>query len=493
MATFFGYEFKKAKAKELESFAPASNDDGSIVYTNFGSHISYAVDLDLNNLRDEGDLIQRYREISFYSEVDAGIDEIVNESIVYDDQEQSIKVDFVDDFNKKYSESTKKVIVEEFNNILRLLNFGTAGSEIFRRWYIDGRYPIHKIVDEKKLKDGIKEIRWIDPVKIRKIVEYKKTKSQTSGLEVIVDKNEYFIYNEKGFKQGERQGVKIAKDAVTWHTSGLVDATTGQVYSYLHKAIRPTNQLRMMEDASIIYTLSRAPERRIFYIDTGDLPRSKAEEYIKQVMARYRNKQVYDAATGKIKDDKKHMSMLEDFWLPRTNGKGTEVTTLPSSGQLITVDMIELFKNKLFQSLNVPLSRLQPQQTFNLGRANEVTRDEIKFAKFVGKLRKRFNFLFLDLLRTQLILKGITTSEEWDEIKEYLVFNYVQDNQYQELKETEIMRERLQTIQQMTPYIGQLFSLQYINKKILQLTDDEIKEMQSQIAKEPKPDPEAQQ
>lgn len=489
--SLFGFEFKrKEEQKNIESFVPPDIEDGSVVVTQFGSHISYSVDIDQNSFKFDSDLIQRYREISNYAEVDIGIDEIVNEAIVYTDTEQSVNIDFDSEFTKKYSENTKATIEEEFRNILKLLNFSVEGNDIFRRWYIDGRLPYHKIIDSKNTKDGIKELRYIDPTKLKKVVEIKKTKN-AAGIEIIEGKDEYFVYNEKGFTQGEKVGVKIAKDSICWITSGLYEPTSGTIQSYLHKAIRPTNQLKMMEDATIIYTLARAPERRIFYIDTSDMTRTKAEEYIRQVMARYRNKQVYDAATGNVKDDKKHMSMLEDFWLPRkSNGRGTEVSTLPGGQGLVSPELLDLFKNKLFQSLNVPLSRLQQGATFNIGRSNEITRDEIKFSKFVDKLRKRFNFLFLDLLKTQLILKGITNIEDWEEIQNHIYFNYNKDNIFSELKDSELIRERINTLMQIQPFIGTYFSQRYVMKDILRMTDSEIDEMQKEIAKEPKPEKE---
>jgi len=490
--TLFGFEIKKKGDKMPPSIVPPNMDDGSAIINNGSIHVAYSLDVDSNNIKNDAELINKYRELSMVPEVDMAIDEIVNEAIVYEDFQSAVKIDFSDKFSEKYSQQTQEVIEEEFENVLQMLSFNTDGHSIFRQFYIDGRAAAHKVVDEKSTKKGIKEVRWIDTTKIKKISEIKKEKTP-QGVEVIKEVNEYFVYSEKGFNGDAKQGVKIAKDAIIWLTSGLIDHSTNNVLSYLHKGLRTANQLKMLEDALVIYRVTRAPERRIFYIDTGDMPRTKAEEYIKQVMSRYRNKQVYDAKTGELKDDKKHMSMLEDFWLPRANGKGTEVTTLPGGQTLGQIEDVEYFKTKLYQSLNVPITRLQAGNQFNIGRSNEISRDEIKFSKFVDKLRKRFNMLFLDLLKTQLILKGISTIDDWEEIKDHIYFNYTQDNVFSELKDSEIMTQRLQNLQLIQPYIGSFFSRKYVMKNILRLTDSEIDGMQDEIENEPTPGELAQQ
>jgi hypothetical protein len=379
-----------------------------------------------------------------------------------------------------------------------LLGFNIKGFDIFRRWYVDGRIYYQKIIDEKNPKRGIIELRQIDPRKIRKVREIKKDKDQKSGVDLIKSIEEFFIYNEKGINYqpnystattGANQGIKISLDSISYIPSGLNDSEKNVVLSYLHKAIKPVNQLKMMEDALVIYRLARAPERRIFYIDVGNLPKLKAEQYLKDIMARYRNKIVYDSATGEIRDDRKFMSMLEDFWLPRREGgRGTEITTLPGGENLGQIDDINYFQNKLYQALNVPLSRMQPQQGISFGRATEITRDELKFAKFVGRLRKKFSMLFNDILKTQLILTGVITEQDWVELKEHIQYKFAQDQYFEEMKEAENLRNRIDLVNQMQPFVGTYFSKAYIMKSVLRFTDEEIETMESQIESEPAPE-----
>ncbi|UTS52005.1 portal (connector) protein [Synechococcus phage BUCT-ZZ01] len=486
----FGFEIKKSGTKELESFVPPNAEDGAYVTTASGTHYAYSLDIDQSSLKNEKELIESYRMLSMNGEIDQAIDEVVNEAIVYEEDDQSVKLDFTDEFSDKYSEKTKQIIISEFDNVLKLLDFNSEGSELFRRWYVDGRIALHKIIDNDKTKEGIKEIRFVDPIKLKKVVEIKKEKNP-QGVEIIKGKDEYFVYNDKGFTGNEKQGIKIAKDSITWVTSGLLDYNTNAVLSYLHNALRPANQLRMVEDSSVIYRLARAPEKRVFYIDTGDMGRTKGEEYMKQVMARYSNKQVYDAKTGSVKDNKHHLSIMEDFWLPRSNGKGTEITTLPGAANLGQIEDIEYFRQKLYQSLKVPLGRLLPQQSVSIGKSNEITRDEVKFSKFIDRMRKRFNQVFMDILRTQLILKGIATVDDWEEIKEHLMVNYNRDNYFAELKDAEIFAGRIDTIRNLEGLIGKFFSKRYVMKDILKMTDEDIIRMAKEIEEEtPEVDPE---
>lgn len=476
--SLFGYQIKKALNKtEPKSFVAQTDEDGGEqVATNSGAaYNSFQVDIDPSAIKNEIDLIRKYREISIVADMDRAIDEIVNELIIYDEYKSPIDLDFTEEFAKKFSDDTKETIKVEFKNILQMLNFNSIGSDLGRMWYVDGRLAYHKVIDKENEKRGIVELRYIDPTKIKKIVDIKKEKDPASGVEIIKSQEEYFIYSDKAFTGDGRSGLKIAKDAIAYVTSGLVDRNTGMVLSYLHKAIRPLNQLRMMEDSEVIYRMVRAPQRRVFYIDTSGMARIKAEQHIKDVMARYKNKQVYDAATGQVRDDKKHLSILEDYWLPRSNGgKGTEITTLDGAGSLGDIGNVEYFKNKLYDSLNIPISRLQATSTFNMGRENEISRDEVKFSKFIEKLRRKLNGLFYDILKTQLILKGITTPEDWEIIKSSLLFNYTEDNFYAELKESEMMKERINNAMLADPFVGKYFSKRKVQREILRLTDEDI-------------------
>ena len=424
-----------------------------------------------------------------HPELEQAIDDIVNEAITHDVTGRS--VDIVLD-KLKQPDAVKKKILEEFENILRMLNFGNLADDLFKRWYIDGRMYFHILVDEKNPRDGIQELRYIDPRKIRKVREVQKDRDPKTGAQIIKSIAEYYVYSDRGtttqtYSAQVNAGLRIATDSIINVNSGLMDAKNTFVISYLHKAIKPLNQLRMIEDAVVIYRISRAPERRIFYIDVGNLPKGKAEQYLRDIMIKYRNKMVYDASTGELRDDRKHMSMLEDFWLPRREGgKGTEITTLPAGQNLGELEDVKYFKQKLLQALNVPISRLEPQQggMIGLGRVSEVTRDEVKFTKFIIRLRNKFSQIFDSALGTQLALKGICTKEEWDDFKEYIYYDYKKDNNFTEMRDAEILRERLNLLGAVDPYLGRYFSADYVKKKVLQMTEQDIKEMQKEMDKE---------
>ena len=488
MAELFGFSIQKAKKDQGlsgKTFTDPTPDDGAIEIAG-GGFFSSVLDTD-GRERNDLDLIRRYRDISMQSECDAAVEDIVNEAIISNLNDIPVNIDLT---NLKYGDKIKNRIRVEFMEVLRLLNFNEKGHDIFRRWYVDGRIYYHKVIDNKDPQKGLTHLRFIDPTKIRKVRETKKDPSvDQNGVEMVSKVDEYFIYSDKGFassgSQGNDQGIKIAADSVVYVPSGLLDSNSGRVISHLHKAIKPVNQLRMIEDAIVIYRISRAPERRIFYIDVGNLPKQKAEQYLRDVMGRYRNKLVYDANTGEIRDDKKHMSMLEDFWLPRREGgRGTEITTLPGGQNLGEITDIEYFKKKLYRALNVPVSRLEGDGGFNLGRSSEILRDELKFSKFVGRLRKRFSNMFLDMLRTQLLLKNIVTVEDWESMSEHIQFDFIYDNHFSELKEAELLQERLNLIQVAEPYVGRYFSQDYVRRKILRQSDDEMIEQDDIIQKE---------
>lgn len=482
---------KKEDGTRNQSFVNPTSDDGTNI-VQAGGYFGQYVDIE-GAVKNEADLIRRYRDISTYPDCDLAIEDIVSETISAVDDEEPVSI-ILDDV--KLSDSIKKKIVEEFDEIINLLGFNTKGHDIFRRWYIDGRLYYHKIVDVNAPKKGIVELRYIDPRKIKKVREVKKENNE-QGVSIIKDIQEYFVYSERGLTPGTNgnpnigvgdfstKGVKINTDAITYITSGLIDLDRNVVLSYLHKAIKPVNSLRMMEDALVIYRMSRAPERRIFYIDVGRLPTAKAEQYIKDLMVKYRNKVVYDAQTGEIRDDRKYMSMLEDFWLPRQEGgKGTEITTLPGGENLGQIDDIIYFQKKLYQALNVPLSRLNPEQSMAMfGRQAEVSRDELKFSKFIGRLRKKFSELFNDLLKTNLILKGIITQQDWDLIANQIRYDFNQDEYYAEVKEAEVLRNRIDLLNQIQPFVGLYYSPQYVQKKVLRLSDKEIEQMEKEIQK----------
>ena len=486
MADLFGFRFTRIKdEKNQEKFTLPSEQDGTIDVAG-GGFFGQILDTD-GRERTEQDLIRRYRDIAQQPECDSAIEDIVNEGIVANERAQAVQV-VLDQL--PYPMKIKKAIEKEFDSVLRLLDFDTKGHDIFRRWYVDGRLFYHKVINTKNPKMGIQEVRYIDPRKIKKVREVDKDIKKGTSLETIKKTNEYYIYNDKGmfsggYGAGANEGLKISPDSITYVPSGVIDQNKGNVLSYLHKAIKPVNQLRMIEDALVIYRISRAPERRIFYIDVGNLPKIKAEQYLKDVMNRYRNKLVYDASTGEIRDDRNHMSMLEDFWLPRREGgRGTEITTLPGGSNLGEIEDIIYFQRKLYRSLNVPISRLEAEQNFSLGRSTEITRDELKFTKFVQRLRKKFTPLFTDMLKTQLVLKGVMTIEEFHNIKELIQYDFLQDGHFTELKEAELMKEKLDTLSQVESYVGTFFSKKWVQNNVLRLTDREIEDMQKQINKE---------
>ena len=484
MAELFGFRITRAnQSKGSDAFTAPSTDDGTLDVVSGGGHYASILDLDGRD-RNDLDLIRRYRDIAQQPECDSAIEDIVNEAIVSDERDTSVSVslDRLD-----VSPKIKSKIREEFNEVLRLMDFNQKGHDIFRRWYVDGRLYYHKIIDPKQPRKGLKEVRYIDPRKIKKVRENKKELETKTGVDVVKAVEEYYLFNDKGFDSstGSTSGLKITNDSITYCPSGLVDMHKGTVLSHLNKAIKPVNQLRMIEDALVIYRISRAPERRIFYIDVGNLPKVKAESYLKDVMNRYRNKLVYDARTGEIRDDRNHMSMLEDFWLPRREGgRGTEITTLPGGSNLGEIDDITYFQKKLYRSLNVPVSRLAEETGFSIGRSDNITRDELKFTKFVQRLRKKFSILFADMLKTQLVLKGVIAVEEWDMFKEHIQFDFLQDGHFTELKNAEILRERLDMLGQIESYVGQYFSKEYVRKHVLRMSDEEIEEIENQIKDE---------
>ena len=493
----FGFEIKRAKdglddPKKKPSIVPARDDDGAGYVTASGMHYGQYVNLDGDESKDNHQLVMQYRGVAMHPEVDQAIEEIINEAIVSSEREQSVDIN-MDEL--KVSDKIKKQIKEEFDNVYGMLDFNEYGHDIFRRWYVDGRLYHHLVVNESNIKAGIQEIRPIDASKMRKVKQVKKTKDPTTGVDVIEKVDEYYIYQEKPGTQNA--GVKLTADSISYVTSGLLNEDRKKIVSYLHKALKSINQLRMMEDALVIYRLARAPERRVFYIDVGNLPRGKAEQYLKDIMTRYRNKLVYDAKTGEIRDDRKHMSMLEDFWLPRREGgKGTEITSLPGGENLGQIDDIIYFQKKMYRALNVPINRLEQEAQFSLGRSSEITRDELKFQKFVNRLRKRFAHLFYGILKKQLILKGVITDSDWDTIKNDLFIDYQMDNHFTELKDAEILREKLQSLDQITNYVGEYFSKEWVMKNVLNFNDEEIETMQKQVngeSDEAEPEEEPQQ
>lgn len=478
----FGFEIKrKEEPKEVGAVVTPISDDGStVVSTNATSYYGMVLDLD-TIVKTETDLIRRYREISLYGDCDAAIEDIVNEAIIAESDDQAVKIDLD---KLKLSDSIKNKIRAEFDEILRLYDFDDKGHDIFRQWYIDGRVYYNILLDPSNPKAGIQELRYVDPRKIRKIKTVEKKKN-AQGVEIVSKTDEYFLYNDKGITEAQVNGVKLSLDSVVYCPSGLVDQQSGMMLSYLHKAIKPTNQLKMIEDAVVIYRISRAPERRVFYVDVGNLPKLKAEQYVNDIMNKFRNKITYDAVTGETRDDRKHLSMMEDFWMPRREGgKGTEITTLPGGQNLGDIADIEYFQKKLYQSLNVPLSRLQPSTGFALGRSTEITRDEIKFNKFIQRLRKKFAGLFNDALRVQLIAKNIIKPEEWADLEQYIQYDFQQDNNFAELKDNELLLQRVTALQQMEPYIGRFYSSEWVRKNVLHQTDEEIDLMDKQMAED---------
>ena len=486
MADLFGFRFTRIKdEKNKENFTTPTQDDGTIDVAG-GGFFGQVLDTD-GRERTEQDLIRRYRDIAQQPECDSAIEDIVNEGIVSNERAQAVSI-VLDQV--PYPRNIKKTITNEFNSVLRLLDFDTKGHDIFRRWYIDGRLFYHKVIDKKNPKQGVQELRYIDPRRIRKVREINKDKKNGSSIDIVKKINEYYIYNDKGmfsggYGAGTNEGLKISADSITYCPSGLIDQNKGHVLSHLHKAIKPVNQLRMIEDALVIYRISRAPERRIFYIDVGNLPKIKAEQYLKDVMNRYRNKLVYDANTGEIRDDRRFQSMLEDFWLPRREGgRGTEISTLPGGENLGQMDDVEYFKKKLYRSLGVPSTRLEADNGFNMGRSSEITRDELKFFKMIEKLRQKFSEMFTQALRIQLVLKGVMKEEEFDKIKNDIRYEYARDSYFTELKDAEILENRMGVLRDMSDHVGNYYSHEFIRKKVLHQTDEEIKEIDAQIQKE---------
>ena len=481
MAELFGFSFKKQKIKErAPSPIQPSSEDGATSYIAGGYYGQY-LDLD-GNFKTEYDMVKKYREMAMHPEVDSAIEDIIHEAIVADQNDSPVEVNLD---NLEVSESVKGMVRDEFDYIKNLFGFDSKAHEMFRRWYIDGRLYYHKVIDLDRPQDGIKEVRYIDPSKIKKVRQITKPKTADEFMKYDFGQSEeYFIYNPKGLNNtSANSGIKIAKDAITYITSGIMDTNRNIVLSYLHKGIKVLNQLRMIEDSLVIYRISRAPERRIFYIDVGNLPKVKAEQYLREVMGRYRNKLVYDAATGEIRDDRKYMSMMEDFWLPRREGgRGTEITTLPGGQNLGELTDVQYFQTKLYKALNVPAGRLDSATSFNLGRSSEITRDELKFTKFVGKLRKKFSDIFNDTLKTQLILKSVITPEDWEDMKEHIQYDYLYDNHFTELKNLEMMTEKLNVIGLMDPYVGRYFSIDYIRQEVLGQTEKMIEEMDVAMA-----------
>ena len=496
MSQLFGFQINKKGERRGQSPVPPNAEDGVAVAA--GGYFGTYVETDAQ-ARNEYDLIKRYRDMSLHPECDSAIDDIINEFVVNDSNDSCVDINLD---NLEVGASVKKRIREEFNYIKRLLSFDVKAHELIRNWYIDGRMYYHKVIDLAEPKKGITELRYIDPMKIRKVRQKIKTQDDPTVVRGTALEHEwgdyvdYYIYNPKGFGRQSaltgpgdftgNQGIRMAFDSITYAHSGLQDMNRRMNLSFLHKGIKSLNQLRMIEDALVIYRLSRAPERRIFYIDVGNLPKVKAEQYLRDVMSRYRNKLVYDAQTGEIRDDKKHMSMLEDFWLPRREGgRGTEITTLPGGQNLGELKDVEYFKKKLYNSLNLPPSRLtDDNKGFNLGKTTEVLRDELKFAKFIGRLRKRFSYLFQDILKPQLILKGVIAPDDWDEMQEHIQYDYIHDNHFNELKELEMETQRVALLTQMDPFVGKYFSVDYVRRQILNHTDTEIKEQDKLMKKE---------
>lgn len=478
--------------RDLDAITPPNNDDGSLIVAEGGSY-GTVVDLE-GAAKNEAELVTKYREMAMHAEVEQAIDDIVNDAIVKTDDEDAVRINL--DGITNINDTIKKAIAVEFSNVLTLLDFTHQGYDIFKRWYIDGRLYYQTVIDKNNPRDGIQEFRYIDPRKIKKIKETKRKKLDgNTGATVTQINAEYYIYNDKGFSvkptsgpsTGTTTGLKIAKDSILYCTSGLLDKTNSLVISCLHKAIKPLNQLRALEDATIIYRISRAPERRIFYIDVGNLPKMKAEQYLRDMMQRHKNKVVYDAGSGEIRDDRKFMTMLEDFWLPRREGgRGTEITTLPGGQNLGEMTDVEYFQKVLFKSLNVPVTRLQAENAFTMGRATEVSRDEVKFAKFIDRLRSRFNHLFLKALEKQLVLKGVITQQDWNEYKNHIKFNYATDSYFAELKELEVLKDKINAYEGMAAagIVGKYYSNQWVRKNLFRQDDQFIARMDKEIQEE---------
>ena len=488
----FGFEIKRKKenVESIVSFAPPVDDDGATVVTAGGAYGTY-VDLE-GSAKNEAELVTKYRNMVQQPEVQRAVEDIVNEAVVVTNDRKVVEC-VTDDVDQP--DSIRKRIREEFDEVVRLLDFSNIGYDVFQKWYVDGRLYYHAIIDDSNVREGIKELRFIDPRKIRKIKEVEQKREGEISLQKV--KNEYYVYNEKGFNTASAasvgsaggmdgtKGIKIAIDSIVHTTSGILNENNSLVLSHLHKAIKPMNQLRMLEDAAVIYRISRAPERRIFYIDVGNLPKMKAEQYLRDMMAKHKNRLVYDASTGEVRDDRKFMTMMEDFWLPRREGgRGTEITTLPGGQNLGEMDDILYFQKKVYQSLNVPISRLDTENGFSLGRASEITRDEVKFSKFINRLRNRFSMLFNKVLEKQLILKGVIAPEDWADIKAGIRYDFMHDNHFEELKQAEVLQNRLQIVAEIDEYTGKYYSEKWVRMNVLQQSEDEMKEIDEQIEEE---------
>ena len=476
----FGFNISRADQEEkedLKTFVPPQQEDGAIEIAPGGSYGTF-VDLD-GSAKSEAELVTRYREMAMQPECDAAIEDIINEAIVIDEDNP---IEIVLD-NLKQPAGIKNKIREEFENILEMLDFSNKGYDIFRRWYVDGRIYHHIIINDKDPREGIRELRYIDPRKIRKVREKVKSKDPRTGAAIYTkEQKEYYLYNPKGITSSSQQGIKIAVDSISHVHSGLMDARNKMILGHMNKAVKPINQLRMLEDATVIYRLARAPERRIFYIDVGNLPKMKAEQYLRDMMVKHKNKLVYDAATGEVRDDRKFMTMLEDFWLPRREGgRGTEITTLPGGQNLGEMEDVDYFRKKLYKSLNVPITRMESDSQFNLGRASEITRDEVKFNKFIKRLRNRFTYLFDGLLEIQLVLKGVLSRAEWEEMRNTIYYDFNEDNYFSELKDTEIMTERLRLAGEIDPLVGKYYSMKWVRENILRMTEEEISDVDKEI------------
>jgi len=488
----FGFEIKSKKEKKGKTFVTPENLDGATQIIDGGGILGHYLNTD-SDAQDENKLVQKYRDMSFSHEVDGAIEDIINDAVIHEEGVPAVALDLE---SLDYTDSIKDKIHTEFTTILDLLDFNLTGADLFKKWYIDARLYHHIVIDNARPKDGIKELIPIDPLNIEKVREVKKTKAGGQNqIELIDDVLEYYLYTPDAFNVGKYQqgtigvqnAVQVAPDAISYVHSGLIDAVKQIVVGYLFKAIKPWNQLRMIEDALVIYRLARAPERRIFYIDVGNLPKLKAEQYLQQVMNRYKQKMIYNAATGEVQDQRKHLSMLEDFWLPRREGgRGTEISTLPGGQNLGETDDIEYFRKKLYKSLNVPISRIEGTDStqFNLGRASEITRDEVKFGKFISRLRHRFSTLFTDLLRVQLILRGIIKEEDWWEVRDRIRYIWAKDSHFMELKNSEIMRDRFELVSMAEEYVGNYISKEYLRRNILQQTEEQMKEIDKQIEAE---------
>ena len=480
----FGFELKRVQKQNQEndkspSIVPKVDEDGAGYVSASGSYFGQYIDLEGTGAKDNQELIKKYRSMAEHPECDAAIEDIINESIVSSELESTVSINLD---KVEAADKIKRTITEEFNNVVSMLNFEEYGHDMFRSWYVDGRIYHHLVVNESNLKSGIQEVRPIDATKIRKVKEVKYKKDPKTGAKIVDKTNDFYIYQERA---GANNGIKLTSDSVSYVTSGLLDTSKKRVLSYLHKAMKPVNQLRMMEDSLVIYRMARAPERRIFYIDVGNLPKGKAEQHLKDIMSRYRNKIVYDANSGEVKDDRKHMSMLEDFWLPRREGgRGTEISTLPGGENLGQIDDIIYFQKKLYRSLNVPLNRLEQESQFSLGRSTEINRDEVKFMKFIDRLRKKFSHLFIGILKKQLILKGVCTEQDWESWKNEIQVDFSRDNHFTEMKDAELLRERLQTMDQISSYVGEYFSREWVMKNVMMFNDEDIEDMSKQVEAE---------